>query len=147
MIRPETSVVTFIDGSISDLEIMVAGLDANSVYYVLDPKRDGLTQMVGILAEYSNLSAIHVLSHGAVAGLQLGSSWVDGASLDRYADELAAFGTALSVSGDLLLYGCNVAQGELGQQFIERIAEFVNFVTRFELGLQIADLRMRHDER
>lgn len=40
----------------------------------------------------------------------------------HYENELAQIGAALNNAGDLLLYGCNVAQGELGQSFLARLA-------------------------
>jgi len=77
--------------------------------------------MAEILKEHSDLDAIHVLdtcrrpTSAGAATLNTGNS-------NTYADELAAIGASLKPNGDLLLYGCNIAQGGAGQTFIKQIA-------------------------
>ena len=52
----------------------------------------------------------------------LGSTQLDTASLPLYATALQSTGQSLSKDGDILLYGCNVAQGEVGLQFLQSLA-------------------------
>jgi ELWxxDGT repeat protein len=89
---------------------------------ILDPLQDGLTQIANAITAYSNLDAIHILSHGSIASLQLGSTTLNSDNLNQYTEQLTTIGNALSENGDLLLYGCNVAQGVAGQQFIEQLS-------------------------
>ncbi|MDD1610369.1 MAG: DUF4347 domain-containing protein, partial [Methylococcaceae bacterium] len=89
---------------------------------ILDPSQDGLTQIANAITAYANLDAIHILSHGSVASLQLGSATLNSENLNLYTQQLTTIGNALSENGDLLLYGCNVAQGDIGQQFIEQLS-------------------------
>ncbi|MDD1605774.1 MAG: DUF4347 domain-containing protein, partial [Methylococcaceae bacterium] len=89
---------------------------------ILDPSQDGLTQIANAITAYANLDAIHILSHGSVASLQLGSATLNSENLNHYTEQLTTIGNALSENGDLLLYGCNVAQGDIGQQFIEQLS-------------------------
>ena len=42
--------------------------------------------------------------------------------MTQYADALSQIGSSLTESGDLMLYGCDVAQGEIGQAFISALA-------------------------
>jgi Ca2+-binding RTX toxin-like protein len=114
--------VTFIDGALADIDVLLASVAPSSVYYILDPAQDGLDQMPSILAGYSNLDTVHVLSHGAQGGFQLGSNWINQNALDLHAEAMASIGASLTDNGDLLFYGCSIAQGELGQAFINRIA-------------------------
>ncbi|MDP2903755.1 MAG: DUF4347 domain-containing protein, partial [Methylovulum sp.] len=67
-------------------------------------------QIAGVLSAYRNLSAIHVLSHGAEANVPLGGAVLNPDTLSRYSRALAEIGQALNANGDLLLYGCNVTQ-------------------------------------
>ena len=90
---------------------------------ILDPLQNGLTQIADAITAYSNLDAIHILSHGNVASLQLGSTTLNSDNLNQYTEQLTTIGNALNETGDLLLYGCNVAQGETGQQFIQALAQ------------------------
>ncbi|MBV5299872.1 MAG: DUF4347 domain-containing protein [Rhodoferax sp.] len=48
----------------------------------------------------------------------MGSTVLDSGNLAAHGLQLASIGAALSVGGDILLYGCNVAQGDAGLQFI-----------------------------
>nr|WP_323697120.1 DUF4347 domain-containing protein [Thiorhodovibrio litoralis] len=60
--------------------------------------------------------------------LHLGSDKLVEATLNE-ADvqtKLKQLGQALSVDGDLLLYGCELAAGPVGQRFIQRLAEITD---------------------
>lgn len=52
----------------------------------------------------------------------LGSSKLSGSNLENYSEQLNQIGKYLNFSGDILLYGCEVAQGKIGQRFIEQLA-------------------------
>jgi hypothetical protein len=115
--------VFFVTGDLSDLATLLAGLPANGEIHVLDATQDGLTQMVELLAGRSGLDAIHILSHGSTGALQLGTSTLNEAALTSRASDLALIGQSLSAEGDILLYGCNVAAGETGAQFVGKLAQ------------------------
>jgi hypothetical protein len=116
------SSLAFIDGGLSDLDTLIAGLPAGSHYVVLDPNRDGVEQMAEALAGYHDLQAIHVVSHGAPGSLKLGTASLNEASLSQYAGLWSRIGLALADTGDLLLYGCDVAAGATGRRFIAALA-------------------------
>jgi len=44
-----TMSVTFIDVSLADIDVLIAGLEPGTVYYVLNRDQDGLAQMASIL--------------------------------------------------------------------------------------------------
>ncbi len=89
---------------------------------VLDAARDGVDQIGEVLARYENLAAVHILSHGSSGALRLGTAQLNANSLGQYGERLRGWGQALGPQGDLLLYGCDVAAGEAGLQFIESLA-------------------------
>src|SRR5262245_57781895 len=117
-----TSSVIFIDWRVADPESIVAGLPADSTWYILAPGEDGIAQIRRIVADYSDLDSIQIVSHGCEGPLLLGNSVVDAASLAAQASALAEIGGALSETGDLLLYGCDVGQGERGRAFVDALA-------------------------
>ncbi|MGE0580245.1 DUF4347 domain-containing protein, partial [Reyranella sp.] len=90
-------------------------------WYVLSADEEGVAQMRRILAGYSDLESIHVVSHGTEGTLLLGSTRLDAAGLASQTTALADIGSALSETGDLLLYGCDVAGGAAGQAFIDEL--------------------------
>lgn len=114
--------VAFIVDDITDYQTLIAGMPAGIAVHVLDARGDALTQMADILAAHEQLDAIHVFSHGSAAAAHLGSTVLNGTTLDAHAETLARIGASLTEDGDFLLYGCNVAQGEAGRAFVEDIA-------------------------
>lgn len=73
-------------------------------------------------ASHERPGAIHLISHGQPGGLWLGGQLHDAAALARDAAHWKAVGDALAPGGELLLYGCEVAQGEAGQHFVQELA-------------------------
>ena len=70
------------------------------------------------------MEAIHIVSHGDQGELLLGTGRLTLESMNgEYADELAVIGNALTENADLLIYGCDFAEGELGQAAASRLAE------------------------
>jgi Domain of unknown function (DUF4347)/Legume lectin domain/PA14 domain len=115
-----TSSLIFIDAAVADAQSLLPALQGASVF-VLTADRDGVDQITQALANYQNLDSIHIVSHGSAATLNLGSSFLGATTLDRYQDQLQQWGRSLTESGDLLLYGCDVAQGAAGLDFVQRL--------------------------
>ena len=116
--------IVFIDTSVADYQILLNGIDPSAEAVLLDSTRDGIEQMAEILRDRSDIDAIHLISHGNQAELRLGTSRLTWESMNgEYADELAIIGQALTNTGDILIYGCNFGQGELGQEAASRLAQ------------------------
>jgi len=90
------------------------------------PAMFGLSSLSSILEDYTNLDAIHILSHGSDGSITLGGETISADNLSLYSAELDAIGESLSADGDILLYGCNVAESETGEAFVEQIAHLTN---------------------
>lgn len=121
--RHNTKQLFIIDKNVDGWRDLVNNAGIGVSVLLLAPSQNGLTQITNAITAYSNLDAIHILSHGNVASLQLGSATLNSSNLNLYTKQLTAIGNALSENGDLLLYGCDVAQGETGQQFIQALAQ------------------------
>ncbi|MGQ0667284.1 MAG: DUF4347 domain-containing protein [Nitrospiraceae bacterium] len=116
--------IVFLSPSVHEYQQLLDGISPNVEVIVLDPARDGMEQMAEVLAGRRDLDAIHIISHGAEAELTLGSARLTLQSMNGvYADELAVIGQSLNEKADLLIYGCNFGQGDLGQQAAGRLAE------------------------
>ena len=113
----------FLDAGIADLDNLIAGLPDDAEIHLLNRQTDGIDQMLAAINGRKGLASIHILSHGAPGQIQLGSTHVDVNTLDIRIADFAALGNALGADGDILLYGCNVAAGELGQSFISALAQ------------------------
>ena len=90
--------------------------------FMIDKDADGIEQISDLLGQYANIDAVHIVSHGVDAAVQLGNSWLSAATLGLYAEQIAGWGTALSAEADLLFYGCNLAAGADGQLLLVELA-------------------------
>lgn len=114
--------VVFVDSQVSNAGKLLEGLPANTEVVVLDPNKDGLQQMADYLKGREGLDAIHLLSHGADGTVQMGNVWLASNNLAEHRAALESIGAALKADGDLMLYGCDVGQGEKGQAFLDQLA-------------------------
>jgi hypothetical protein len=80
-------------------------------------------ELTAALSERSNLTAVHVLSHGTVGTVYLGNDTIRTETLDQYSNLTAALDGSLAPDGDILLYGCLVARNGTGQTFVGAMAE------------------------
>ena len=122
---PETlaAKLVFVDRSVPDLDsILASAAEIGAETFLLDAAHDGLGQMVSALAGRSGINAIHIFSHGGPGRITLGSTNLTEAELAARAEDLAAIGAALAPDGDILLYGCGVADGFAGQDFVTALA-------------------------
>ncbi|MCZ6734152.1 MAG: DUF4347 domain-containing protein, partial [Gammaproteobacteria bacterium] len=122
--------LVFVDSSVPDYQqlvddVLATGDDARQFeVVVLDGDRNGIEQMADTLTGRNGIDAIHIISHGSPAELQIGNSRLTFDSMtSEYADELAVIGQALTDSADLLIYGCSFGQGDLGQEAAARLAQ------------------------
>ena len=122
--RPEgvTTSLLFVDPGVDNYESLIKNLRPGTEVFVLNSGRDGIEQIAAILDDYVNLKSIEILSHGAPGQIKLADSVLSEKNLNNYKDSLEAWGDALKVSADILVYGCNVAEGEEGRRFIEALS-------------------------
>ena len=115
--------ILFIDANVSDAQSLIDELSSDIEIVLLDDKTNVLNQIATFLDSYQNLDAIHIISHGAEGELAFANGVLNNANVNDYATQLQRIGSALSESGDLLLYGCNVAKGDDGLAFINTLAD------------------------
>jgi hypothetical protein len=115
--------IVFVDSRVANYQSLIDSLTEPYDVFILDGDKDGLDQMAGYLKGRSGLDAIHVISHGSQGALYLGSTVLDNSNLPGYRTQLGSIGSSLTQIGDILLYGCNVAQGNVGVQFVNQLAQ------------------------
>ncbi|MCJ8310762.1 MAG: DUF4347 domain-containing protein, partial [Hyphomicrobiales bacterium] len=111
--------IVFIDAGIEDHEGLIASLEPGVSIHMIQSGADGVQQIADILsaAGADSFDAVHIFSHGAAGALQLGDTVLDAKSItSTHADALQQIGAALSESGDILIYGCNFGEGDLGMR-------------------------------
>ncbi len=119
------SEVVFVDGAVQNHEQFSQGISPEAAQIiVLDPAQDGLSQITENLARYTDLETVHIISHGGPGSLQLGGSTLSLENLSESASQLQVWGNSLSASGDIMLYGCDVAAGQSGENFVQSLSIF-----------------------
>ncbi|MGB5717329.1 MAG: DUF4347 domain-containing protein, partial [Gammaproteobacteria bacterium] len=118
----------FVDTDTPEYQTLLSDLltypDDTTTYQVfeLDNTRDGIAQITEILSGYENVSAVHILSHGTEAAIDLGGSTLDSDALAANAERVSSWGSAFTDDGDILIYGCNLAATSEGQMLVNSIA-------------------------
>ena len=121
--------LVFIDMAVEDYNDLVNGVLDNAQVFVLNSTQNGVEQITEILASCNrpNLTNIHIVCHGAPGYLQLGNTHLGLDTLDKYSQQLQLWQKIFATSGktnnlwNLLIYGCNVALGDAGIEFVDKL--------------------------
>src|SRR5262245_22557422 len=118
--------VVFVDAATPDAERLLTDMAAQSGRALevvrIGADEDGLARIGAELAARQDISAVHIISHGSDGAFFLGTSIVDSETVQARKSELAGWSASLTTDADLLIYGCDVAQGAAGQALVERLA-------------------------
>ena len=76
-----------------------------------------------MLSQYSDIQAVHIISHGSQGSITLGDASLNTDTLDAYSALLQSWEGSLSQDADILLYGCSVGEGDAGTAFIDHLAD------------------------
>jgi Domain of unknown function (DUF4347)/Calx-beta domain/FG-GAP-like repeat/WD40-like Beta Propeller Repeat len=130
-----TSTIAFIDAGVTDYQQLLPSLtdsltgsstdssmEATEVYR-LNAGQDAIAQITQTLLGRTGISRLQIISHGQSGAIQLGDDWLSFDNLDRYSTSIQAWSQAMADDGDILLYGCNVAQGARGQAFLQALSQ------------------------
>ena len=133
-VNPATSTsnthsIVFIDMAVEDYSGLVNGVLDNTQVFLLDSTDNGVEQITEILGSYTgeNLTNIHLVCHGAPGCLQLGNTHLGLDTLKEYSQQLQQWQKIFLASAksdnpwNLLIYGCKVAFGDAGAEFVEKL--------------------------
>jgi large repetitive protein len=117
--------VVVIDSRVTNFEGLLQGLDPNAIVRVIQANEDGVKVIGQLLGSTGNVSSLQIVSHGQSGLLSLGTSLLDNNSFANVnvTSELSGWRTGLTANADILLLGCDVAQGAKGQDFVQKLAD------------------------
>ena len=69
-----------------------------------------------------DISAVHIISHGADGEVQLGGATLNFDSLLNNASQVKGWGQALTPGADILIYGCDVAEYADGKALVNALS-------------------------
>ncbi|PLY38669.1 hypothetical protein F164LOC_02305 [Pectobacterium carotovorum] len=121
VIQPHKEVV-FIDTSVADYQTLVNQVPSGVDVVLLDSSKDGLTQMAEWAQTHHGYDAIHIISHGSEGQVSLGTLALNTNTALTRASDLATLGSALTETGDILFYGCDIGSPG-GSAFIQLLSD------------------------
>ncbi|RJT23349.1 Ig-like domain-containing protein [Buttiauxella izardii] len=116
--------VYVVDSHVQNWQSLVSQLPEGSRVLVLDSNQSGLEQINDALKNDKNITALHIISHGANDEITLGSDKLNEKTIAQYQQQLETLGEKLTNDGDILLYGCNVTEKDT--TLITRMADYTH---------------------
>ncbi len=120
-LRQTATTIVFIDASLSDYHTLQTGIIEGVKTVIISPDQDGIEQISQTLQQHPHITTIHILSHGAPGCLYLGNSQLNLTNIHNYTQQLQPWQRQ-----NILLYGCNVAAGDAGAEFIHKLHQITN---------------------
>ncbi|MFZ6775053.1 DUF4347 domain-containing protein, partial [Undibacterium sp. SXout7W] len=115
--------VVFVDTTLSNWQSLLADIKPGAEVIKLDPLKNGVTQMAEALQGKTDISGVHIVSHGGEGFLVLGNTVLSSFNMADYQTSLATIHKAMAPGADILLYGCDVAKGDAGATFVQQLAK------------------------
>jgi len=90
--------------------------------FLIHSQENIISQITEVLSNYPQLSTVHIFTHGKPGQIDAGAGEINLQNLAEYTNELKQWSQTRNKL-DVLFYGCEIAQGEVGQEFVERWRE------------------------
>ncbi|MFM7373402.1 MAG: DUF4347 domain-containing protein, partial [Sphaerospermopsis kisseleviana] len=113
--------VVFIDSSVTDRETLQTGVVEGVETSILNPNHNGIEQITAVLQQHPQVNTIHIVAHGTPGCLYLGNSQLNLENLQTYKLLIANWNVK-----NILLYSCNLAAGDAGEEFIRQLYQITN---------------------
>lgn len=111
-----------IDNRVQNWQQLAASAVDGVDVMIIDADSDGLVKIAERMVGDQTYRSLQIVSHGSAGSLSLGNRSLDSAGLAQYQHQLDRIGQALTTDGDILLYGCDVAAGSYGAEFLSALA-------------------------
>ncbi|MEM1172225.1 MAG: DUF4347 domain-containing protein, partial [Cyanobacteria bacterium P01_H01_bin.35] len=118
---PGLGMLVVIDPRVENYGMLVSGVLPEAKVVILESGEDGVRQVSRAIFDYP-VSSLHIVGHGSPGSMQLGNTGLSLGNLAAYGAELEKWGRAIGCGG-IFLYGCEVAAGDIGAAFVERLHE------------------------
>ncbi|MGB3189326.1 MAG: DUF4347 domain-containing protein, partial [Limnoraphis sp.] len=120
------SALVLIDSTINNPTDLMAGIRPGTEIVLLDRDRNGMIEIAEILNQHPPFASVHLISHGSPGCLQLGNIQLNYHSLPRYTSILKSWFSPSCLQGSILvLYGCQLAAGKEGQNFLKQLSDIL----------------------
>jgi len=111
-----TGAIAIIDANVENAQQLLNGIVPGVESFLLEGDSDGILQIAQILENRPETDTLHIISHGTPGCLYLGNARLSLETLKCYQAQLQQWKI-----DTLLLYGCSVAAGDAGEEFIAQL--------------------------
>lgn len=109
-----------LDGGVDSVQSLAIGVISGVDTIILQGDRDGVMQITEAIAARPGLNELHIIAHGCPGSLRLGNGYLNLQTLRDSPSILQAWGAG-KPDWAIALYGCQVAAGDAGAEFIEKL--------------------------
>ncbi len=116
--------LVFIDSTVKNYQTLLDGTNGGSSVTLINPDQYGIQKVTETLASVTGANSLHIVSEGDVGNFWLGKDFVSTENIAKYANDLQAWKTSLSPAANILLYACNLANGENGAALVQAVKNY-----------------------
>ncbi|MEG4924281.1 DUF4347 domain-containing protein, partial [Microcoleus sp. F10-D1] len=120
-ISNKLSSIVILDPTVPDSNYIAQGIKPDTTTYILESQPDAIEQITTILAQHTGIESLHIITHGSPGNIYLGTTELNSSNIENYSQQLQQWRNALTANASIILYGCNVAAGKSGHQFLTQL--------------------------
>ncbi|MBD1815051.1 DUF4347 domain-containing protein, partial [Microcoleus sp. FACHB-DQ6] len=113
--------MVILDPTIPDSQHLISGIKPDTATYILKSQPDAVEQITTILAQHRGIETLHIITHGDSGKLYLGTTELNSSNIHNYSYQLQQWRNAFTDNANIILYGCSVAAGDRGHQFLTQL--------------------------
>src|SRR6476661_1476703 len=113
--------IVILDPTVPDSNHIASGIKPGTATYILESQPDAIEQITTLLARHTSIEALHIITHGSPGSLYLGTTELNSSNIENYSQQLQQWRNSFSANASIILYGCSVAAGETGHQFLTQL--------------------------
>ncbi|MGL5058921.1 MAG: DUF4347 domain-containing protein, partial [Microcoleus sp.] len=113
--------IVILDPTIPESDRILAGIKPDTATYILKNKVNAIEQITSILAQHQDIETLHIITHGSPGKIYLGTTELNSSNIEHYSQQLQQWRNSFTANASIILYGCNVAAGKEGHQFLTQL--------------------------
>jgi hypothetical protein len=88
--------IVILDPTIPDSHHIASGIKPGTATYILESQPDAVEQITTILAQHTDIEALHIISHGSSGSLYLGTTELNSSNIENYSQQLQQWRNSLT---------------------------------------------------
>src|SRR4028119_1556943 len=121
----QPSSIVILDPTVPDSNHIASGIKPGTATYILESQPDAVEQITTLLAQHTDIEALHIITHGRSGSLYLGTTELNSSNIENYTQQLQQWRNSFTSNASIILYGCNVAAGDRGHQFLTQLHQLI----------------------